>query len=678
MRNLRRIFLLLAIGLAAQAQSWDTSGNGMLSGTYYFRQVIYVVGDQYGDLGEAVSLYGNISFDGNGSYSITTTSNAVEVDCSSSGCGAGNFTGTGTYSISASGYGFISSPVVTGDYIYGLVSEQGIFVGSSTDNTYGYNDFFVAAPLASPLPTAASFSGTYAFANLDLTQNLFYTLEGGEGSLYNLGMMFSLNADGACHLTNVVVTGYVGTTTAPYTQTSSSLSTCTFSNGAAVVTFPTNSNGTLMSGQKYLYFSKDGNFVFGGSPYSGTTPFDMIVGVKVSSGTPNFSGLYYQAGIDDVGGDLDTYYGALSAGSGNILGHQRVEDVNYTPATTDSTYTDSYTLTSGSTYSTSSAHYTVGAGGAIRIGAGIGPYLGLSVALQAPTVTGTGVFLNPQGIVNAASWAPFTAGISPGELLTLFNGSNLAANTVVSGIPFQTSLGNVQVSIGGLPAPIYYVSPTQIAAIVPYAVAPGTIADIQVTNNGVLSNAVPVYVNETSPGVFTQNANGLGYGAALHADYSIVTATSPAAIGETVAVYLTGLGTVNPPIADGALGPTSTLSWTTNTVTAYIGSATTAPVQATVAYAGLAPGLSGLYQIDITIPPGLTAGDNYLYIIGPDASNSQSLIPIATSSGSTSAVPAAAAAPALQTHAPGRLKVNPKTKRPPSLRSGIGGGRVKQ
>lgn len=660
---------MLAVAMAAQAQTtatWDTSGNGMLSGTYYFRQVIYVVGDQYGDLGEAVSLYGNISFNGAGAYTLTS-GQWLAFDSSVGTAQTGTF--NGTYSISASGYGFVSNPY-TGDSIYGLVSQQGIFAGSSTDNAYGYNDFFVAAPLASPVPTAASFSGTYVFSNLDLVG----AAQGATTGM--LSMMFTLTANGSCGLGSTTVTGYAGTTTTPITQTST-LPNCIFSNGAAVVTFPTNNE--LMQGQKYLYFSKDGNFVFGGSPYTGYNPWDMIVGVKVSSGTPNFSGLYYQAGIDDVGGDLDTYYGSLSAGSGNILGHQRVEDVNYTPATTDSTYTDSYTLTSGSTYSTSSAHYTVGAGGAIRIGAGIGPYLGLSVALQAPTVTGTGVFLNPQGIVNAASWAPFTAGISPGELLTLFNGSNLAANTVVSGIPFQTSLGNVQVSIGGLPAPIYYVSPTQIAAIVPYAVAPGTIADIQVTNNGVLSNAVPVYVNETSPGVFTQNANGLGYGATLHADYSIVTATSPAAIGETVAVYLTGLGTVNPPIADGALGPTSTLSWTTNTVTAYIGSATTAPVQATVAYAGLAPGLSGLYQIDITIPTtGLTAGDNYLYIIGPDASNSQSLIPIATSSGSTSAVPAAAAVPALQTHAPGRLKVNPKTKRPPSLRSGIGGGTVKQ
>src|SRR5208283_5779456 len=113
MRILRGLFLLLAIGLCAQAQTtatWDTSGNGMLSGTYYFRQVYYFVADEYGDLGEAFMLYGNITFSGNGTYSITATSNAVEADCTSSGCGAGSFTGTGTYSISPSGYGFISNP----------------------------------------------------------------------------------------------------------------------------------------------------------------------------------------------------------------------------------------------------------------------------------------------------------------------------------------------------------------------------------------------------------------------------------------------------------------------------------------------------------------------------------------------------------------------------------------
>jgi uncharacterized protein (TIGR03437 family) len=661
MRNLGRLFLLLMLGMAAHAQTWDTSGNSMLSGTYYFRQVIYVPADGYGDLSQAVSLYGSITFNGNGGYTLTNGQWLVY----DSSQGSGSFTVTGTYSISASGYGFMSSPYVTGDSIFGLVSQQGIFVGSSTDNSYGYNDFFVAAPLASPVPTAASFSGTYVFANVDLTQNLVYTLnyQAAGGFQYNLGLMFTLNANGSCGLGSTTVTGYAGTTTTPYTQVSS-LPNCTFSNGAAVVTFPT--NGELMAGQKYLYFSKDGNFVFGGSPYTGSSPWDMIVGVKVGTATPSFSGLYYQAGIDDVGGDLDTYFGSLEAvGGGNILGHQRIEDLFYTPATTDYTYADSDTLTSGSTYSTPLARYTVGAGGAVRIGSGIGPYLGLSVALQAPTVTGTGVFLDPQGIINAASSAPFTAGIAPGELLTLY-GSNLSPDPlVVATSPFPTTLDQVQVSIGGLPAPIYYVTPNVIAAIVPYAVA-GPIAEIQVTNQGTLSNAVPVFVNQSSPGVLTPTQNGLGYGDTEHPDGSLVTAADPAVIGETVAVFLTGLGAVTPPIQDGYPGPTSTFSEVpTGAVTAAIGG-----VAATVTYAGLAPGYSGLYQLDVTIPAGLTAGDNYLYISGPDSSNSQSVIPISTAA--SAAAVASSAVPAFANHPPGRLKVNPKTKRPPSPRSGVG------
>ena len=43
MRLARVLFLSsLAAGLFAQTPTWDTSGNGMLNGTYYFRHVTYV------------------------------------------------------------------------------------------------------------------------------------------------------------------------------------------------------------------------------------------------------------------------------------------------------------------------------------------------------------------------------------------------------------------------------------------------------------------------------------------------------------------------------------------------------------------------------------------------------------------------------------------------------------
>ena len=70
-------------------------------------------------------------------------------------------------------------------------------------------------------------------------------------------------------------------------------------------------------------------------------------------------------------------------------------------------------------------------------------------------------------------------------------------------------------------------SPTQLSVIVPYEVASNQtgLANIQVTNNGVKSNVVQMYLTDAAPGSFSQNENGIGLAAALHAateptDYS--------------------------------------------------------------------------------------------------------------------------------------------------------------
>ena len=65
-----------------------------------------------------------------------------------------------------------------------------------------------------------------------------------------------------------------------------------------------------------------------------------------------------------------------------------------------------------------------------------------------------------------------------------------------------------------------------------------------------------------------------------------MTASNPAQPGETVLVYLSGLGAVSPAVSDGAAAPVGPLSTTTNTFTAYIGGQTVTP---TYPYSGLAP-----------------------------------------------------------------------------------------
>jgi len=624
------LFCCISSGLplAAQAPAFDTSGNGMLHGTYYFRHVLYAIGTTadsngiIGDISEAIALYGHITFDGNGNYTIpdgivsdSGVGSPDPLSCylAQTTCTTGAAV-AGTYSVSASGYGALANPIATGDFIYGLVSANGIFAGSSTETTFAYNDLFIGAPVPSPGFTNSNFQGAYTVAGyLPLTP----VTPPGLAAVPGEDMFLQMSPDGNGNLSNVNVTGYyAGGGTNAISQSNSSVKYF-FSNSAAVVTFPTSSSANFFSGEEYLYFSPDGNFFFGGSPTDG---YDMIVGVRNASGTQNFQGLYYQAGIDqnlsDLSGgyaDFDGYYGSLNAsGNGSIIAHERLADIIFAGSTYDWTFADSFTppVTGAYTDTNESFQYAVGDGGAIRIGQGIGPYLGLSVAFQAPSFPGTQpVYINPTGVVNAASSAPFTAGIANGEFISIY-GTGLASGTALaSSLPIPTKLNGVQVTINGVSAPVDYVSPGQLNVIVP-AQDPYSLAQIQVINNSGSSNVVTVPLNPASPGVYANPSGGV-YAAAIDSNSGqLVTPSTPAQPGDTLEVFATGLGVVSPPVTDGNAPPDSPLSYTYNTITADLDGSNSA----TVSFAGLAPGLAGLYQINVQIPSTTTAGDHLLDI----------------------------------------------------------------
>ncbi len=629
--------------LAAQGPVFDTSGNGKLNGTYYFRHVLYVVDPNAGtgDIAEGIGVYGAIVFDGNGNYTINNGIVADSYDYQNYGIAteslfcftqtsacSGTGTVKGTYAISASGFGSMTN-AVTGDQVYGLVGANGVFIGSSTETTQAYNDLLIVAPVGSPLPTASTFNGSYTVAG-------FLPLPG-YGAGYSEDVFFQMNPNGAGSLGGVTVTGYEGGNGTTTLSQSFSNVTYSFSNGAGVVNFPTNSKAQFFSGQEFLYFSPDGNFFFGGSP----TGYDMIAGVRSTSGAQNFGGLYYQAGIDEDFSQfssgiayIDGYYGSFNATStGPILVHDRLSDT-LDGVTYGETFGDTFTpgVSGNYTDTGSSTQYVVGDGGAVRIGQGIAPYLGLTVAVQAPTFTPSGsVYLNPAGIVNAASYSPFTAGVSDGEYLALF-GNNLAPSPASApSLPLKTTLNGVQVLINGTPVPINYVSPGQLDVVVPLGNT-FSLAQIQVINNGIASNVVTELVNTTTPGVFT-SSYGIGYAIVEHADGSLVSPSSPAQPGETIVAYASGLGTVFPTVTDGSAAPSSPLSATSNAITVKIGGI---PAPATqYSFTGLAPGFAGLYQVNVTIPSNVTAGDNTLDISGPDSYATQALISIG--SGATGA-----------------------------------------
>jgi uncharacterized protein (TIGR03437 family) len=230
-----------------------------------------------------------------------------------------------------------------------------------------------------------------------------------------------------------------------------------------------------------------------------------------------------------------------------------------------------------------------------------------------PAQSGSGVFLNPQGIFNAASFAPPGDPVAPGEFITLYGSGFGTQSATAKNFPFPSTLSGIELTVNGIPAPIYSVStasPAQISAIVPYAVT-GSTATFVVTVNNTKSNSVDVPLAATSPGIFTLSQSGIGDGAVRHLDSTLVNAASPATRGEYVSVYVSGLGTTTPSVADGAAAPGSApFAVLTGPVYVYIGGQQVINIQ----FAGLAPTLAGLYQLNIQIPPEVDSGSQSLAI----------------------------------------------------------------
>jgi uncharacterized protein (TIGR03437 family) len=230
----------------------------------------------------------------------------------------------------------------------------------------------------------------------------------------------------------------------------------------------------------------------------------------------------------------------------------------------------------------------------------------LSTATSAPVISS-------DGIVNAATLQP---AIATGSAITLM-GSNLSDGTYYLSSPsLPNRMGPTTVSAGGKQFPLLYVSPTQINAVVPFDLAPSNYA-INVSNGTRISNTAALPVSGFAPGVFTMNASGAGQGAIEQAlTGALANAANPVSVGDVVAVYATGLGLVKPafpPGESGDPGPSSPLAWLlgkTSNVNATVGS-----IPAQVWYAGLTPGIAGLFQVNITIPPGVAAGSDVPVVI---------------------------------------------------------------
>jgi len=212
---------------------------------------------------------------------------------------------------------------------------------------------------------------------------------------------------------------------------------------------------------------------------------------------------------------------------------------------------------------------------------GPGPVYQLDLRVEA-SGTGTAAtalsrpFIASGGIVNAASFVP---GIVGGGIGSIF-GASLAAGATASGTaPFPDTLANVRVSINGRPASLLYVSDRQINFVAPSGLPMGQ-GQVTVTAGSLAetSDTIAVPILDVQPGIFVRGNQ-----------------TAAIRNGEFLEIYCTGLGatqasTANIFLEDTVIRPRVLI----------------AGRDAEVLFSGLAPGFTGLYQVNVRIPSGIS------------------------------------------------------------------------
>jgi len=240
------------------------------------------------------------------------------------------------------------------------------------------------------------------------------------------------------------------------------------------------------------------------------------------------------------------------------------------------------------------------------------PASGAGLSIPQNFVIGPAPSITSGGIVSSAN--PFGGSTgSPGALITIY-GSNLtgvteSAEQFPNEFPLPGTFGGVTVVIGNYLAPIYSITPNAINVQVPYELAIRT-QTVFVQFNQYTTTSSLAMANVT-PALFSMDESGSGQGAIRIANTATIPAPAgafpgsmPAAPGDYLEVYCTGLGTVIPAVADGAAPSASPLSHTVRTPTVTVGG-----LPAPVLFSGLTPGIAGLYVVDVQIPNAVHTGN---------------------------------------------------------------------
>ena len=359
----------------------------------------------------------------------------------------------------------------------------------------------------------------------------------------------------------------------------------------ATVTLTVTLAGTLSAAGSF-----SGNVTLSGSGLSLKVPYLFLVGSGVAANmipltNGSFDGI---AGGPIVGGIISfrlvDAYGLPVSGAPVTFSPRGGVTLQDASSTTDA-YGIAYAVPILPSVATTSCSIVAVAGG-MRM-----TFSGSAVAQ--PTISSGGV-------VNGASFDA-SAPIAPGSYISIFGTALSDTSNYPTTPTLPMVLDYVMVSFDvpsagiSVPGRITYVSPTQVNVQVPWELQGQPEARVKVILNYDNGNVVTVPLADYSPAFFEV---GSGAVAALDINYKLVSTTNAQSAGQIVMLYANGLGPVTHQPASGEPAPYSPLAETKTIPVVTIGGQ-----KADVGFSGLAPGFAGLYQINATIPSGLTAGN---------------------------------------------------------------------
>ncbi|MGD0500650.1 MAG: IPT/TIG domain-containing protein [Bryobacteraceae bacterium] len=194
---------------------------------------------------------------------------------------------------------------------------------------------------------------------------------------------------------------------------------------------------------------------------------------------------------------------------------------------------------------------------------------------------------------------------APNTVVSIY-GSGLAWSTLgltaddVRGGSLPTTLNGVEVAVDGAPTPLFLVSDSQINFLMPTNQIAGPVT-IRVIREGTVGPEVSLTLLDAAPALFA-SPTAPGYAIAQQwPDYSTITPSAPAHPGGIVILYAAGLGRTSPYPSQSTEIPA--YAGVLQAMTDFHVYLDGKPLDsAKVLYAGLAPGWSGLYQVNLVLP----------------------------------------------------------------------------